>query len=138
MNAQAIHADEYRELIATGIMSEKVEYEHGPATRERAAPSRRAVYQLARRTSALPRRTMSGGSTPPDPLATAADDQQKRTVTVLLVDASMSGAGADRAPPLVRCGHLVRPSADDRLVGSEQHWDNRVRAITRAAGHRST
>jgi hypothetical protein len=50
MNAQAIHANEYRELIAAGIMSEKVEYEHGPATRERADPSRRAVNQLARRT----------------------------------------------------------------------------------------
>jgi hypothetical protein len=97
MNAQAIHADEYRELIAAGIMSEKVEYEHGPATRERAAPSRRAVYQLARRTSALPRRTMSGGSTPPDPLPTAADDPQKRTVTVLLVDEGGSGSAADRA-----------------------------------------
>jgi hypothetical protein len=32
--------DEYRGLIAAGIMGEKVEYEHGPATRERSGPSK--------------------------------------------------------------------------------------------------
>ena len=111
MNAQAIHADEYRGLIAAGIISEKIEYEHGPATRERSDPSRRAVDPLARRTSALPRRTMNGGLRSPDPLAAGADEEQERTLGVLLVDASSAAPDPPAADARVRT-HAPRRRRD--------------------------